>query len=116
MQQGPPQSVVWQVTPSRIEEQLAVIFAEAKKETEHEKRMAATARLTLCLKSGKQLTGVPVSFSGLTVLNTPFPYSSILIPQTQQGQDRNQLVLWLEGTQSDVVFLDIGSIEAFVSW
>ena len=115
MQQGPPQSVVWQVTPRRIDEQLELIFAEAKKETEHEKRMAATARLTLCLNSGKQLTGVPVSFSGLTVINFFPPSSSILIPQTQQGKDRNQLVLWLEETQSDVVFLDIASIEAFVS-
>ena len=81
--------------------------------------MAATARLTLCLKSGKQLTGVPVSFSGLTVSNfscifTLRPHFSILTPQPQQGKDRNQLVLWLEGTQSDVVFLDITSIESLV--
>jgi len=102
------------VTPKRIEEQLDLIFAEAKKEAEHEKRMAATARLTIGLKSGKQLTGVTANFSGLTVLSaTSFRFlnSNLL---SSQGQDRNQLVLWLGGTQSDVVFLDIATIEALV--
>jgi len=82
------------VKPLRIEELLDSVFAEMTKEKDVEKRLAL--RLTLVLHSGKEMTGVPISFSGTT------------------GKEKNQLVLWREGTQSDMLFIDVASISAVV--